>query len=261
EEYHYSQPRLDKSLSSAIFDTYLDELDGSRMYFTARDIDRFSSLRYELTDRARSGELQPVFDIFNLFRTRAAERIDAAIALLETEPDFSVDEDYRWDRSEIPWPVSETEMNEVWRKTVKSDALRIMLTGKSWADAVKTLRTRYETSYRRISQLKEDDVFELFMNAVAHNVDPHSSYLAPRSADEYRIAMSLSYEGIGASLQLDDQMVKVADIIAGGPAQIDGQLKPEDRITAVGEGLEGELVDVIGWRLDDVVQKIRGPGG
>src|SRR5690606_13887325 len=119
EAYHYSQPRLDKSLSSAIFDTCLDELDGSRMYFTARDIDRFSSLRYELTDRARSGELQPVFDIFNLFRTRAAERINYALQLLETEPDFSIDEEYRWDRSELPWPVSETEMNEVWRKTVK----------------------------------------------------------------------------------------------------------------------------------------------
>jgi carboxyl-terminal processing protease len=261
EELHYSQPRLDDSLSSAIFDQFLDTLDGNRMYFTARDIAGFSRLRYELDDRARTGDLQPVFDVFNLFRTRAGERVEYATQLLETEPDFTLDESYRWDRSELPWPVSDTEINEVWRQTVKSDALRLMLTGKTWAESAEILRERYERSYKRITQLTADDVFETFMNAVAHNMDPHSSYLSPRQSEEYRIQMSLSYDGIGASLQLEDDYVKVMNIIPGGPAQIDGQLKPEDRITAVGEGRDGELVDVIGWRLDDVVQRIRGPGG
>lgn len=260
EELHYSLPRLDNSLSSAILDRYLDTLDGNRMYFTAADVASFNRLRYELDDRTRTGDLQPVFDIFNLFRKRAGERVETAIALLATEPDYTLDESYQWDRSELPWPVSEQEINEVWRKNVKSDGLRLMLTGKTWTEAAETLKERYERSYKRITQLTADDVFETFMNAVAHNMDPHSSYLSPRQSEEYRIQMSLSYDGIGASLQLEDDYVKVMNIIPGGPAHIDGQLKPEDRITAVGE--EGSApVDVIGWRLDDVVQRIRGPGG
>ncbi len=260
EELHYSLPRLDNSLSSAILDRYLDQLDGNRMYFTSSDIASFNRLRYELDDRTRTGDLQPVFDIFNLFRKRAGERIDGAIALLATEPDYTLDESFQWDRSELPWPATDEEINEVWRKNVKSDGLRLMLTGKTWTEAAATLKERYERSYRRITQLTTDDVFETYMNAVAHNMDPHSSYLSPRQSEEYRIQMSLSYDGIGASLQLEDDYVKVINIIPGGPAHIDGPLKEEDRITAVGQGT-AEPVDVIGWRLDDVVDIIRGPGG
>ena len=260
EELHYSLPRLDNSLSSAILDQYLDQLDGNRMYFTAADVASFNRLRYELDDRTRTGDLQPAFDIFNLFRKRAGERVEGAIALLGTEPDYTLDETFEWDRSELPWPVSDEDIAEVWRKNVKSDGLRLMLTGKTWPETAEILKERYERSYRRITQLTADDVFEIYMNAVAHNMDPHSSYLSPRQSEEYRIQMSLSYDGIGASLQLEDDYVKVMEIIPGGPAAIDGQLKKEDRITAVGED-SGELVDVIGWRLDDVVQKIRGPGG
>jgi carboxyl-terminal processing protease len=262
EEMHYSLPRLDNSLSSAILDRYLDTLDANRMYFTAADIASFNRLRYELDDRTRTGDLQPIFDIFNLFRRRAGERVDHAIALLATEPDYTLDETFQYDRTELPWPASEADLDEIWRKSVKSDALRLMLAdeGETWAKAAETLKERYERSYKRITQLTAEDVFEYYMNAVAHNMDPHSSYLSPRQSEEYRIQMSLSYDGIGASLQIDGDYVQVTNIIPGGPAQIDGQLKAQDRITAVGEA-SGELVDVIGWRLDDVVQKIRGPGG
>jgi carboxyl-terminal processing protease len=260
EELHYSLPRLDNSVSSAILDRYLDTLDVNRMYFTAGDIATFNRLRYELDDRTRTGDLQPVFDIFNLFRKRAGERVEHAVALLATEPDYTLQETFQWDRSELPWPASEADLNEVWRKSVKSDALRLMLTDETWAETTETLKERYERSYKRITQLTAEDVFEIYMNAVAHNMDPHSSYLSPRQSEEYRIQMSLSYDGIGASLGLEGDYVEVTNIIPGGPAHIDGQLKSEDRITAVGEE-GGELVDVIGWRLDDVVQKIRGPGG
>src|SRR5690606_8149356 len=153
------------------------------------------------------------------------------------------------------------ELAEVWRQKVKFDGLSLVLAGKTWPEAAELLADRYERLYKRVTQLTSDDVFETFMNAVAHNMDPHSSYLSPRQSEEYRITMSLSYDGIGASLQLEDDYVKVVNIIPGGPAQVDGQLKPEDRITAVGEGTDGPLTDVIGWRLDDVVQLIRGPGG
>ncbi|HZL94882.1 MAG TPA: hypothetical protein VFB99_14595, partial [Vicinamibacterales bacterium] len=192
EELHYSLPRLDNSLSSAILDRYLDTLDGNRMYFTASDIASFNRLRYELDDRTRTGDLQPVFDIFNLFRQRAGERVDYAVRLLEVAPDYAIDESYRWDRSELPWPVSETEIDEVWRQNVKSDGLRLMLTGKTWPETAELLKERYERSYKRITQLTSDDVFETYMNAVAHNMDPHSSYLSPRQSEEYRIQMSLS---------------------------------------------------------------------
>ncbi|MFO7285531.1 MAG: carboxy terminal-processing peptidase [Gammaproteobacteria bacterium] len=261
EEFHFSRPDLDNHYSSAILDRYLDALDGSRMYFLASDVASFGRYRYELDDRVKSGELEPVFEIFNLFRQRARERVSYALELLQTEPDFTIDEEFRFDRTELPWPVSEEEMREVWRKKVKSDALNLILTEKTWPEVVELLTQRYENLYKRITQLTADDVFETFMNAVAQTMDPHSSYLSPRQSEEYRIQMSLSYDGIGASLANEDDYVKVVNVIPGGPAQIDGQLKPEDRITAVGQGEEGELVDVIGWRLDDVVQIIRGPRG
>jgi carboxyl-terminal processing protease len=261
EELHYSRPQIDNSYSSAILDRYLDALDGNRMYFLESDVASFGRYRYEIDDRAKDGDLQPVFDIFNLFRQRTRERVEQALAMLTTEPDFTADESFVFDRSDLPWPVSQEEMAEVWRKKVKSDALSLMLTGKTWPETAKVLTDRYENLYKRMTQLTSDDVFETFMNALAHTMDPHSSYLSPRQSEEYRIQMSLSYDGIGASLQPEDDYVKVVEVIPGGPAQIDGQLKPEDRITAVGEGKDGELVDVIGWRLDDVVQRIRGPGG
>jgi carboxyl-terminal processing protease len=261
EEFHFSRPNVDNSYSSAILDRYLDSLDGSRMYFLASDIANFGRYRYEMDDRVKSGELQPVFDIFNVFMQRSHERISYALELLATQPDFSVDEEFHFDRTDLPWPVSEDAMRDVWRRKVKSDALSLMLTDQTWEETVELLTERYENQYKRITQLTQDDVFETYMNAVAHTMDPHSSYLSPRQSEEYRIQMSLSYDGIGASLQADGDYVKVMDVIPGGPAQIDGQLKPEDRITAVSQGAEGEFVDVIGWRLDDVVQIIRGPSG
>ena len=143
----------------------------------------------------------------------------------------------------------------------KSDALSLLLADKTWEEAKDLLDKRYKRFARRFQQLTSDEVFETFMNAFAHTLDPHSSYYSPRNSEEYRIQMSLSYFGIGASLQTDDDYVKVMNVIPGGPAAIDGTLQKEDRITAVGQGDEGEMVDVIGWRLDDVVDLIRGPAG
>ncbi|MEO0975315.1 MAG: S41 family peptidase, partial [Pseudomonadota bacterium] len=173
-------------------------------------------------------------------------------------------ESYYFDREDQPWARTASELDEIWRQRVKNDALSLMLTGKEWEgdDGVaSTLRKRYERVLRRTSQLTADEVFESFMNAYADTLDPHSNYFSPRNTEEYRIQMSLSYEGIGASLQLRDDYVTVMNIIAGGPAAIDGSVEQKDRITAVGQGTEGSLVDVIGWRLDDVVELIRGPGG
>lgn len=258
---HYRRMPLDDRLSSLILDRYLDAIDGGRSYFYASDIAEFEKYRYELDDAIKSGDVEPAFVIFRRYQQRSRERMNYAIDLLSKKPDFDVDESFNFDREKEPWPANAAEMNELWRKRVKNDALSLVTAGKQWPEAADVLRKRYEHVAKRMDQSKPDDVFEAFMNAFVLSLDPHSNYFSARNSEEYNIQMSLSYEGIGASLQLTDDYVTVIDVIAGGPAAVSGKLSANDRITAVGEGKTGELLDVIGWRLDDVVQKIRGPGG
>jgi carboxyl-terminal processing protease len=256
---HYRHAAVDDELSSQVLDRYIKSLDSNRMYLLASDIEAFEQYRYLLDDMVRSEPLNPVFDMFDLYRTRVRERLTFALKQLETEPDFTVDESYEFDREELPWAETSEELDEIWRRRVKNDALSLTLAEKEWPEIQEILDKRYTRFLKRMDQVKNDDVFETFMNAFAHTLDPHSSYLSPRNSEEYRIQMSLSYFGIGASLQIEDDYVMVINIIPGGPASIDGELQPKDKITAVGQGDDGEMVDVIGWRLDDVVQLIRGP--
>jgi carboxyl-terminal processing protease len=258
---HYRRAPLDDHLSSLILDRYLDAIDGGRSYFYASDIAEFERYRYELDDAIKAGDVEPAFVIFRRYQQRSRERMAYAIELLAKKPDFDIDESFNFDREKEPWPANAAEMNELWRKRVKNDALSLVTAGKQWPEAADILRKRYEHVAKRMDQSKPEDVFEAFMNAFVLSLDPHSNYFSARNSEEYNIQMSLSYEGIGASLQLTDDYVTVIDVIAGGPAATSGKLSANDRITAVGEGKTGELTDVIGWRLDDVVQKIRGPGG
>src|SRR6202522_3596272 len=258
---HSPRARLDDHLSSLILDRYLDAIDGARSYFYASDIAEFERYRYELDDAIKTGDVEPAFVIFRRYQQRSRERMAYAIDLLNKNPDFDIDESFNFDREKEPWPANAAEMNELWRKRVKNDELSLVTAGKQWNEAADVLRKRYEHVEKRMDQSKPEDVFEAFMNAFVLSLDPHSNYFSARNSEEYNIQMSLSYEGIGASLQLTDDYVTVIDVIAGGPAATSGKLAANDRITAVGEGKSGELIDVIGWRLDDVVQKIRGPGG
>jgi carboxyl-terminal processing protease len=258
---HYRRAPLDDHLSSLILDRFLDTIDGARSYFLASDIAEFEKYRYQLDDAIKTGDVEPAFVIFRRYQQRSRERMAYAIEQLNKKPDFEVDETFNFDREKEPWPSNTAEMNELWRKRVKNDALSLIITGKAWPDVADTLRKRYEHVAKRMDQSKPDDVFEAFMNSFVLSLDPHSNYFSARNSDEYNIQMSLSYEGIGASLQSTDDYVTVMDVIAGGPAALSGKLSANDRITAVGEGKAGELTDVIGWRLDDVVTKIRGPGG
>jgi carboxyl-terminal processing protease len=259
ERQHYRQAALDDAMSSQIFERYLEALDGNRSYLLASDIAEFEPLRFQLDDAIEKADAGPAFRIFTRFQERNREVLRHAIALLDTEPDFTLDESFRFDRSDEGWPVSVDELNELWRKRVKNDALSLVLTGKTWAEASDVLRKRYERVAKRIEQVTADDVFETFMNAYSHVYDPHSNYLTPRNSEEYNIAMSLSYEGIGASLQLVDDYVTIMNVLPGGSAAASSEVKVGDRITAVGQGESGALTDVVGWRLDDVVQLIRGP--
>ena len=261
ERSHYRQTVLDSKMSSEVFDRYIESLDVNRSYFLASDISELERYRFKLDEVIRSGNVEPAFVIFARFQERNRAAVRAALADLGAEPDFALEEDFAFDRSKAPWLTSQAEMDDLWRKRVKNDALSLLLANKTWPEARDVLQKRYERVLKRIEQVSADDVFENFMNAYAHVYDPHSNYLSPRSSEEYNIAMKLSYVGIGASLQLIDDHVTIMNVIAGGPAAVSGTIKANDRITAVGQGKGGELVDVVGWRLDDVVQLIRGPSG
>ncbi len=256
---HYNHLAVNDELSSRVLDVFIESLDRNRVYLLQGDIDYFETYRDKLDDMVRDKPLTPVFEMYQVYQTRVRERLEFALKLLEVEPDFTIDEEYQFDRTEEPWAKSSAELEEIWRQRVKNEALNLALEDEPWEKIQDILVKRYTGYLKRLNQVNNDDVFERFMNAFAHTLDPHSSYMSPRNSEEYRIQMSLSYFGIGASLQTEDDFVKIAGIIPGGPAAIDGRLKPEDRITGVAQGADSEVVDVIGWRLDDVVELIRGP--
>jgi carboxyl-terminal processing protease len=261
EQYHYRHATIDGHFSSQVYDRYLDFLDGQRSYFLASDIAEFEPWRMRFDGMIHTGEIDPAYLIFARFQERNRQRIRYALGLLKSEPDWTVNESFQFDRLHTPWQANDADMNELWRKRVKNDALSLMLTNKSWPEASEILRKRYERVLKRVDQIKSEDVFENLMNAYARTFDPHSSYFSPNNSEEYRIQMSLNYEGIGASLQLIDDYVTIMNLIQGGPAAAAGTLVANDRITGVSQSHDGAVVDVIGWRLDDVVQLIRGKAG
>lgn len=261
EQNHYRHIVIDDKSSPLVFERFLAALDGQHSYFLAGDVTGFERWRTKFGDMIHTGEMDPAYLIFNVFQQRNRERINHALKLLDTEPDWTVDESFNFDREHTPWPATQAEMDELWRLRIKNDAVSLMLTGKSWSDTADLLRKRYQRVLSRLDKISPEDVFESLMNAYCAVYDPHSNYFSPRSSEEYRIQMSLSYEGIGASLQLTDDYISVTNILPGGPAAADGSLKPNDRITGVAQGHDGAMTDVIGWRLDDVVQQIRGKVG
>ena len=261
QDAHYSRIRIDDALSSRVMDKFLESMDGQRAYLLAGDVAEFAPLRMRFDDMIRTGDIEPAYAMFARYQQRNRERVQYALKLLDTEPDFTVRESFEFDREGAPWPTTTAELDEIWRKRVKNDALSLILAGKTWPEARDTLRTRYDRVLKRVDQIKPEEVFETYLNSYARAFDPHSNYFSPRNSEEYKIQMSLNYEGIGASLQLIDEHVTIMNLIEGGPAAAAGTLKASDRITAVGQGAEGPLTDVVGWRIDDVVQLIRGKGG
>ena len=259
ERSHYNHTKVDDKLSSLIFSKFIESLDENRSYFTQDEINAFEIYRFKIDDMLGSDAIDPIYDIFNTYRKRASERMEFALALLEKEPDFTLQESFKFDRSDIDWPSTSVELDEIWRKRVKNDALSLILNDKTWDEAKEILIKRYERFSKQLNQINSDDIFETFMNSAVHSLDPHSSYFSPRNSEEYQIQMSLSYFGIGASLSIEDDYVSIVNIIPGGPAAIDGRLKPKDRITGISQGEDKSMTDVIGWRLDDVVRLIRGP--
>jgi carboxyl-terminal processing protease len=258
---HYTGEVIDTKFGRRVYRRYLHFLDPEHCYFLASDVQEFSRYENQFGDMIHTGKIDPGFLIFDRFKQRNRERMLYAISVLKTEPDWNTSATYDFDRKHAPWPADEAQMDAIWKKRVMNDALSLMLAGKTWPQAAAILRKRYRTVIERVDQITSEDVFEDLMNAYARTYDPHTNYFSPRNSEEYRIEMSLNYQGIGASLQLIDNYVTVMNVIPGGPAALAGTLKPNDRITGVGQGPSGPITDVVGWRLEDVVQLIRGKSG
>jgi carboxyl-terminal processing protease len=260
---HYSNRSLDDGFSLQIFNQYLQDLDQYHSYFLQSDIDGFAADRDKLDDAIRNGDLKPAYGIYNVFLKRVDERIQYALSLLKREPDLTVKESYVYDRSKAPWAKDKAELDDLWRKRVKNDVISLLLTGKTWPQVSDTLQQRYRNFAKRDRQVMPEDVFSQFMNAYVHSVDPHTDYFSPTQYKEFQIQISIKLQGIGASLVTDGDYTRVDHLLPGGPAARDPQkqLRADDRITGVAQGEKGEMEDVIGMRLTDVVSKIRGTPG
>jgi len=261
--YHYRKTKLNDSLSSAIFDKYIDGIDHGRLYFLASDMAEFEKYRYSFDDFLQKRELDVPFNMYNLFRKRYQERSEYIQTLLKTPKpfDYTVDETLNTDREKVAWAKSNDELNDTWRKYLKSEALDLKLAGKADSSVVKTMSDRYKNRDRGLSRIRTEQVFQMFMNAYAESLDPHTSYMAPTSADRFKQEMSQSVEGIGALLREEDNYIKIVEVIPGGPAFKGKQLKKEDKIIGVAQGDDGKFVDLVGWFVDDAVKLIKGTKG
>ncbi|OAT32081.1 tail-specific protease [Buttiauxella brennerae ATCC 51605] len=257
---HYRQFDLDENFSAKIFDRYLNLLDYSHNVLLASDVEQFVSRKKQIGDELRTGKLDVFYDLYNLAQKRRFERYQYALKVLEKPMDFTGKDTYNLDRSKSPWPVSVAELNALWDSKVKYDELSLKLTGKSDQEIRETLTKRYQFAIRRLAQSNSEDVFSLAMTAFAHEIDPHTNYLSPRNTEQFNTEMSLSLEGIGAVLQMDDDYTVINSMVAGGPAAKSKTITVGDRIVGVGQTGK-PMVDVIGWRLDDVVALIKGPKG
>ncbi len=259
---HYRKIDLDDSLSSVILDSYVKSLDNNKQYFTSADLQKFEQYRDKMDDLIRAENIEVAYLIYNSFRKRFDERLKYVMEnLINQDFDYTVEEYYESDRDKEDWAKNDIELNEVWRKIIKSQALSLKLTGKPQEEIEKMLRERYGRLSKSVTQFNSEDVFSLYMNAVTEAYDPHTNYLSPKAADLFKQQMSLSLEGIGARLQTENDYTRVAEVITGGPAQKSDLIHVNDRIIGVGQGANGEVVDVIGWRIDEVVKLIKGPKG
>lgn len=258
---HYKKIKIDNELSQKVFDRYLRSLDVNKNFFLASDIAGFEKSKDDFDDAIRQGQLDIAYDIYVVNLERRAERFNFALSLLDIPFDFEVEGDkYYYDREDAQWASSAKELDEVWRQRVKYDALNLKMADKTWDETKDILSKRYKRAIKRLSQTNSEDVFQTVMNSFARSIEAHTSYLSPRSTERFQMEMNLSLEGIGAVLRSEDDHTVIVSLVAGGPADKSAKIKPEDKIIAVAQEGE-EFVDVVGWRLDEVVELIKGPKG
>jgi len=259
EQGHFSKKKISNESSHLILKNYLNTLDSQKIYFTQSDINYFQRYRYKIDDALKNGNLEPIFDIFRIYRLRVQQRIEYSIKIINSTNSFLVDDEYDFSRENVKWQKDVSILDTSWEKKSKNDLLSILLAGQEINTAKKTLNKRYQKFLSRINNYDSNDVIDIFLNSYVHFLDPHSNYLNPNRAEEYEIQTTLSYQGIGARLELSDDYVQIESIIPGSPAFKNGELKPLDKIIGVLDNESNDLIDVIGWELDEVVKLIRGP--
>ena len=262
QERHYAKLPYGDELSSQHLDNYINSLDSGKMFFTAVDLADFEQYRSVMDDQLQEGKLDAGFTIFNRYHQRVQDRLNnVSDTLPETVAamDFTIDESYPLDMEDRQWAKDQAELDDRWRKQLKNQVLSLKIADKDEDEIVPTLQKRYDRQLQSVTKYNSQDVFQIYANALTELYDPHTNYLSPRSTENFNINMSLSLEGIGAVLQMEDEYTKVSSLVAKGPADKEGELRPSDRIVSVGQGVDGALEDIIGWRLDEVVQLIRGP--
>jgi carboxyl-terminal processing protease len=258
---HYKQIDLDDELSVKIFDRFIRSLDYNRNVFSIEDIKGFAAYKTKFDDAIERGNLSLAYEIYQLNMQRRTERYRFALGLLDKEFNFELPNDqFIYDREDAAWAKNNEELNELWRQRVKYDALNLKLAGKDWPKIQELLTKRYERAIKRLTQTSSEDVFQMVMNSFARSIEAHTSYLSPRNAERFQMEMNLSFEGIGAVLLSEDDFTTIRSVVPGGPADLSNNIKPEDKIVGVAQDKE-EFVDVIGWRLDEVVELIKGPKG
>ncbi len=260
---HYSKKKLDDDISALMFEKYLNDLDGSRLYFLEEDIKQFERYKFNLDEMILEGDLDLAYVIFNIYKQRVLERMQQNITLLESDYsfDFEKDEYLEADRANATWVSNETDMKDLWRKQIKNSVLGLMLTSKTQEESKEIIKTRFETYRKNIHQMKSEDVFETYMNSLTEVYDPHTTYFSPVNSQNFQMRINKSFEGIGARLQTQNDFTIITEVMPGGPAFKDKRLKANDKIVGVAQGDKGEFKDVIGWRIDDVVSLIRGEKG
>ena len=259
EQGHFSKKKITNESSHLILKNYLNTLDSQKMYFTQSDINYFQRYRYKIDDALKNGNLEPVFDIFRIYRLRVQQRIEYSMNTINSTTSFIANEEYDFRRENTQWQKDDSILDTSWAKKSKNDLLSILLAGQEINTAKKTLNKRYLKFLNRINNYDSNDVIDIFLNSYVHFLDPHSNYLNPNRAEEYEIQTTLSYQGIGARLELSDEYVQIQGIIPGSPAFKNGELKPLDKIIGVLDNESNDMIDVIGWELDEVVKLIRGP--
>ena len=258
---HYRQIKLDDSFSEKIFDRYIKSLDFSRNTFLQSDIDALRE-KYGtvLDDQLSEGNLSASFDIYDVMMKRRYERYAYALSLIDKEPNLTGQDQIEIDREKAEFPKTEEEANKLWSERVKNDVISLKLKDKKWSEIKTTLIKRYNLAIRRLTQTQSDDILQLYLNAFAREIDPHTSYLAPRTAKNFNESMSLSLEGIGATLQVEDDETMIKSLVPGAPADRSKKIHAGDKIIGVGQA-KGEIEDIVGWRLEDIVDKIKGKKG
>ena len=260
ERAHISQNNVNNESSIKVLNSFIESLDSFKMYFLEDDITYFQRYRYKIDDTLKSGDLEPVFDMFSIYRLRVQQRLSYSINLVNSIKSFEKDENYQFRAKKTKWSKSNNALEIQWRKKTKNDLLSLVLAGQELETAKGTLKKRYQRFLDRVNEYEEEDVINIFLNSYMDILDPHSNYLTPSQAEEYEIQTSLSYEGIGARLQNNDDFIEIVNLIPGGPAEKNGRLKPLDKIIGIYD-VNNLVIDVIGWDVNEVVKLIRGPKG